>query len=40
LRKAAERTIESLWERIGDLIDVFTRQECANYFATCGYDAD
>jgi transposase/AcrR family transcriptional regulator len=40
LRKAAERTIEGLWERIGDLIDVFTPQECANYFATCGYDAD
>lgn len=40
LRKAAERTIEGLWERIGDLIDIFTPQECANYFAVCGYDAD
>lgn len=39
LRKAAERTVEDLWERIGDLVDVFTPQECANYFATCGYDA-
>lgn len=40
LRKAAERTIEALWSRIGNLVDVFTPQECANYFATCGYDAD
>ncbi len=40
LRKAAERTIEGLWSKIGNLIDVFTPQECANYFATCGYDAN
>lgn len=40
LRKAAERTIEGLWSRIGNLVDVFTPQECANYFAKCGYDAD
>jgi transposase len=39
LRGAAERTVDGLWERIGKLIDRFTPQECANYFAAAGYDA-
>jgi transposase len=39
LRKAAERTIPGLWAAIGRLIDSFTAQECANYFAAAGYDA-
>ena len=40
LRKAAERTIDGLWNAIGRFVDFFTPQECANYFAACGYDAD
>jgi len=40
LRKAAERTIAGLWATIGRLIDLFTPQECANYFAAAGYDPD
>ena len=39
LRKAAERTVEGLWRLIGDLIETFSPQECANYFAAAGYDA-
>ena len=39
LRKAAERTLEGLWTAIGRLVDVFTPNECANYFAAAGYDA-
>lgn len=39
LRKAAKRTIDGLWAAIGSLIDTFTPQECANYFAAAGYDA-
>lgn len=39
LRAAAERTIDGLWDRIANLIDCFTPQECANYFAAAGYDA-
>ncbi len=39
LRKAAERTIDGLWDRIGSLIPTFTTQECINYFAAVGYDA-
>lgn len=40
LRKAAEPTVAGLWNLIGQLVDIFTPQECANYFAACGYDAD
>ena len=39
LRKAAERTVNGLWNRIGAALDAFTPAECANYFAAAGYDA-
>ena len=39
LRKAAERTIHGLWNAIGRIIDLYSPQECANYFAAAGYDA-
>ena len=31
LRKAAERTVGALWGRIGQVLDAFTPDECANY---------
>ena len=37
LRKAGERTVEATWKRIGDLLDRFTPQECANYLSNAGY---
>ena len=40
LRKAAERTVEALWDAIGRPMDAFTPTECANYFSACGYDPD
>jgi transposase len=40
LRKAAERTVDGLWNAIGRLIDTFSPPECVNYFASCGYDAN
>jgi len=39
LRKAAARTIQTLWDAIGRLLDSFAPRECANYFAAAGYDA-
>jgi transposase len=39
LRKAAERTVNGLWDAIGRIIDLFTQEECTNYFAAAGYDA-
>jgi transposase len=37
LRKAAERTVEATWKRIGALLAFFTPEECANYLANAGY---
>lgn len=39
LRKAAERTVDGLWNAIGRAIDLFTPDECRNYFTAAGYDA-
>ena len=39
LRKAAQRTVEGLWTTIGQLIDTFNPEECANYFNAAGFDA-
>jgi len=39
LRKAAERTVEGLWNAIGRFVDLFTPTECQNYFVAAGYDA-
>ena len=38
LRKSAARTQEVLWSTIGQLLEQFSPDECANYFANCGYD--
>ncbi len=37
LRKAAERSIDALWDRIGHLLDLFPPRECRNYFRNAGY---
>jgi transposase len=37
LRKAAERTVEATWKRIGALLALFTPKECANYLVNAGY---
>ena len=37
LRKAAERTIISLWDAIGRLLDDFSAAECSHYLAHAGY---
>ena len=37
LRKAAERTVEETWKRIGSLLDEFSPAECANYLKNSGY---
>ena len=39
LRKAAVRTVNHLWRLIGESLDAFNPNECANYFAAAGYDA-
>ena len=39
LRKAAVRTVQGLWRRLGTLIQTFSPQECANYLRHAGYPA-
>jgi transposase len=40
LRKAAERTVDALWDRIGALLGEFSPNECANFFVAAGYEPD
>jgi transposase len=37
LRKADERSVEAVWRRLGDLLDLFPATECANYIRHAGY---
>jgi transposase len=37
LRKAAERSVDALWDKIGEILNKFSPQECANYFRHAGY---
>ena len=37
MRKAAERTLEETWRRLGKLLDQFNAEECANYIKNAGY---
>jgi transposase len=37
LRKAAKRTIDALWNEIGNLLNAVTPSECSNFFSACGY---
>ncbi|HEY2131647.1 MAG TPA: transposase, partial [Acetobacteraceae bacterium] len=40
LRKAAARTISSLWNAIRDALPQFTPEECANFFTAAGYEPE
>jgi transposase len=37
LRKAAERSVDGLWNRIASLLSAFPPEECANYLRNAGY---
>jgi putative transposase len=38
LRKAAQRTTETVYDAIVPILDTVSPAECANYFANAGYD--
>ena len=38
LKRRAARTLDELWDAIGEATDDFTPTECQNYFAAAGYD--
>jgi transposase len=37
LRHAEPRTVENTWRKVGDLLDLFSPAECANYLKHAGY---
>ena len=37
MRKAQPRDIEATWRKAGQLLDLFSAGECANYLANAGY---
>ncbi len=37
LRDGAERTTDALWRLCGNVLDLFTENECRNYLRHCGY---
>jgi len=37
MRNAEPRTVEDTWQRVGELLDLFSPQECANYLKNSGY---
>jgi len=40
IRKAAARTYDQLWGAVGQVCDVFSDEECYNYFKAAGYQAN
>ena len=40
IRKAAARTYDQLWQAVGHVCDLFTDEECYNFFKAAGYRTD
>lgn len=41
VRKAAARSYEDFWKAAGAICDLYSKQECENYFtAAAGYEAN
>jgi len=37
LRAAEPRDVEATWRRVGELLNLFSQEECANYLRNSGY---
>ena len=40
IRKAAARTYDDLWQAVGRVCDLFSEEECYNFFKAAGYEAN
>ena len=40
IRKAAARTYDELWTAVGHVCDLFSDEECFNFFKVAGYGTD
>jgi transposase len=37
IRAAQPRDVEATWRKVGELLDLFSNEECANYLKNSGY---
>jgi len=40
LRALAKHNVESLWDAVGEIIQLFKPKDCGNYFASCGHEPE
>jgi len=40
IRRAAARTYDDLWRAVGHVCDLFTDEECYNFFKAAGYETN
>lgn len=40
LRRTGARTIDALWQAIGNICDLYSAEECANFLKAAGYASD
>ena len=40
LKRIAARTIDDLWQAIAQAVDIFTTNECRNFFTAAGYEPE
>jgi len=40
IRKAAARTYDQLWQAVGNVCNLFSDEECYNFFKAAGYQTD
>jgi predicted nucleotidyltransferase component of viral defense system len=40
IRRAAARTYDDLWQAVGQVCDLFTEEECCNFFKAAGYETN
>ncbi len=40
IRRAAARAYDELWQAIGQVCDLFTEEECYNFFKAAGYETN
>lgn len=37
MKRLALRTVDELWKGVGEILNLFSKQECKNFFAASGY---
>jgi hypothetical protein len=40
IRKAAARSYDALWQDVGHVCDLFSDEECHNFFKAAGYETN